>query len=158
MKLVVNNRQKKRRTNRKALLDVLRYAMTRAAARTPDREWQEVQLYLVDDADIRDVNASVFGREGVTDVITTCYMPIPGDPEGLSGEIFVNVERAIQEGDARPHWNRHRELALYVAHGCDHLSGANDDTREDRRSMRARELRWIRQMRAQHLLPDDLID
>lgn len=157
MKLVLSNHQKRHRTNRKALLDVLHYAMRRIEERTPDREWQEVALFLVDDTGIREVNASVFGRDGVTDVITTCYMPIPGDSEGHSGEIFVNVQRAVKEGQARPRWDCARELALYIAHGVDHLGGANDETPAGQHSMRARELRWIRQMRAKQLLPDDLV-
>jgi len=37
-----------------------------------------------------------------------------------------------------------RELALYLAHGCDHLAGADDATPRQRAAMRRRELRWLR--------------
>jgi ssRNA-specific RNase YbeY (16S rRNA maturation enzyme) len=68
----------------------------------------------------------------------------------MCGEIVVNVERAAEAGPG--HWPRTRgdrsaiarELALYIAHGCDHLCGADDASRVDRLRMRRRELRWLR--------------
>jgi ssRNA-specific RNase YbeY (16S rRNA maturation enzyme) len=35
------------------------------------------------------------------------------------------------------------ELALYIAHGFDHLSGADDDTPARRAAMRRTEMRWL---------------
>jgi ssRNA-specific RNase YbeY (16S rRNA maturation enzyme) len=35
------------------------------------------------------------------------------------------------------------ELALYIAHGFDHLSGADDNTPARRAAMRRTEMRWL---------------
>lgn len=64
-----------------------------------------------------------------------------------TAEIFVNVERAAQVRPCSRKWNASRELALYIAHGCDHLISGEDDARDDeRKRMRARELRWLREI------------
>ena len=52
---------------------------------------------------------------------------MPGD-EAFSGDIIINLEQAVEEGFKRQ--GAEYELALYLAHGIDHLSGATDDTPE----------------------------
>lgn len=116
-------------------------------ARTPaERPWQEVTVHLLDDAGIAPVNRAVLGHEGATDVITQRYEPIPGEADGLVGELFVNVERALRAAPRRAGWSADRELALYLAHGCDHLTGAADATPRERARMRRRELAWLRRL------------
>lgn len=67
-----------------------------AQARLPNEPpWkEEVTLHLLDDAGIAPVNAAIMSHDGATDVITQRYEPCPGEPAGLIGELFVNVERA----------------------------------------------------------------
>lgn len=101
-----------------------------------------MDIVLTDDAGIVSANRAVFGREYVTDVISLAYPPLPGE-SGMSGELIINVERAVCEG-ARRAGGPGRELALYLAHGCDHLAGAEDASPRQRASMRRRELRWLR--------------
>ena len=62
----------------------------------------------------------------------------------------MNVARAHAEGirraaGRRPDrlWGPDYELALYLAHGVDHLTGADDHEDDGFRRMRARELRWV---------------
>ena len=55
---------------------------------------------------------------------------------------FYNLERARAEGRGRP-GGPARELALYLAHGLDHLAGADDDVPARRRAMRRRETAWL---------------
>jgi len=83
---------------------------------------------------------------GATDVITQRYDPIPGEPGGLTGELFVNAERAACCAPRRAGWDPDRELALYLAHGFDHLTGADDGTRAERSRMRRRELGWLKRV------------
>jgi len=125
-------------------------------ARTPaERPWQEVTVHLLDDAGIAPVNRAVLGHEGATDVITQRYEPIPGEAGGLVGELFVNVERALRAAPRRAGWSADRELALYLAHGCDHLAGADDAMPRERARMRRRELAWLRLATLERLfLPD----
>jgi ssRNA-specific RNase YbeY (16S rRNA maturation enzyme) len=71
---------------------------------------------------------------------------MPGDNHMHSAEIFVNVERAVVTAQKRNGWSASKELALYIAHGCDHLiSGENDANAAERMRMRRRELRWLRE-------------
>ena len=106
--------------------------------------WREVTIHLLDDAGITPVNAAIMAHEGATDVITQRYDAIPGEPDGLTGELFVNVERAARAASRRGAWSADRELALYLAHGLDHLTGADDGTPTERARMRRRELGWLR--------------
>ena len=93
-------------------------------------------------------HARWMGLATVTDVLSQRYEPVPGDTAGAHGEIIVNAALAQELGPH--HWGRTGpgaaacELALYVAHGCDHLMGADDATPTERARMRRRELRWLR--------------
>jgi rRNA maturation RNase YbeY len=97
---------------------------------------------------------AVFGDDDPTDVITMTYAPMPGMDVGASGELVVNIERAVEEGTRRSRngWTPAHELALYIAHGVDHLTGADDANPADRRRMRARELTWVRSAERRGLL------
>ena len=111
------------------------------AARLGKCRWDEVSLVLNSDSGIRSVNRTFLNHDYPTDVISFSYRPVPGEVESISGEIVVNVELAIRLG--KRFKGAERELALYIAHGCDHLAGADDATGPQRRRMRARELRWV---------------
>ena len=111
--------------------------MVRAGGR-----WSDISVVLTDDAGITKINRDFLRHNRATDVISFTYSPGPGEA-APSGELFVNVERAVQRGTKR--WPAARELALYLAHGCDHVSGATDDTPRQGARMRRRELRWLRE-------------
>ena len=103
-------------------------------------------MHLLDDDASAAVNAAILGHAGPTDVITQQYAPVPGEPPGLLGEIFLNADQAVRAAPRRVGWTPDRELALYLAHGFDHLSGADDATPRERARMRRRELAWLRQL------------
>lgn len=105
--------------------------------------WKEMSVVLTNDAGIRILNQKHLGNSDVTDVISFNYDPLPGERGGTSGEIIVNVERAAQDVNRRWTWDAGKELALYIAHGCDHLVGQTDSDDAGRARMRRRELRWI---------------
>ena len=98
------------------------------------------------------LNLLVMRHAGSTDVISQRYEPLPGEPAGMRGELLVNVERAWQVGARRSGWSTSRALALYIAHGCDHLNDAADATLAGRQRMRRRELRWLARIRIPVLL------
>jgi rRNA maturation RNase YbeY len=98
----------------------------------------------MDDAGITGINEALLDHEGPTDVITVRYDAIPGEEQpGDVAELYVNVERAVQL--ARRGWPAGRELALYLAHGCDHLAGEDDATADQKIRMRRREMKWLRE-------------
>lgn len=106
--------------------------------------WGEIEVILTDDRHIAAVKEQVFQREEITDVIALRYNPVPGIEKHTSAELFINVQRAAQHRTSTK-WNPSKELALYLAHGCDHLAGADDSTKAEYNRMRNRELRWLRE-------------
>lgn len=106
--------------------------------------WGEIEVILSNDANIAAVKEQVFNRKEITDVIALRYNPVPGIEKHTSAELFINVQRAAQRKNTTG-WNPSKELALYLAHGCDHLAGADDSTKAEYNRMRNRELRWLRE-------------
>ncbi len=104
-------------------------------------------MLLTDDAGITQTNREFFGKDRPTDVISFRYDPVPGEEDEATGDLIVNVECAVREGAA--HDGANAELALYIAHGFDHLSGANDDTPSRRAAMRRTEMRWLEALQSE---------
>ena len=115
----------------------------RSSART-GVPFRAVTVVLQDDAFSAEVHRAINGVDGATDVITQRYDPMPGEEPGVYGELYVNVDQAMRAAPRRSGWSAAKELLLYVAHGMDHLSGADDLTPEGYASMRRRELGWLR--------------
>ena len=106
--------------------------------------WHEVVVHLVRDGESDSMHRAIMGISGATDVITQAYDAIPPEEPGLFGELFVNTDQALRAAPRRRGWSPAKELLLYVAHGMDHLSGADDHAPADYARMRRRELSWLR--------------
>ncbi|HOE00776.1 MAG TPA: rRNA maturation RNase YbeY [Kiritimatiellia bacterium] len=106
-----------------------------------DPPFAELTILLTDDAAMPDYKAGCFGVRQQTDVVAQAYAAMPG-MSAATAELVINAERARQEG-ARRAGGAARELALYLAHGMDHLAGATDDTPARRQAMRRRENTWL---------------
>lgn len=105
--------------------------------------WHEVVVHLVRDDESDAMHRAIMGIAGATDVITQAYDAIPPEKPGLHGELFVNTDQALRVAPKRHGWSSAKELLLYIAHGMDHLSGADDHSSADYARMRRRELAWI---------------
>ena len=108
--------------------------------------FRAVTVILQDDAFSAEVHEAINGAKGPTDVITQRYDAMPGEAEGVYGELYVNVDQALRVAPKRRGWSPAKELLLYVAHGMDHLSGADDLKPRDYDRMRRRELNWLREL------------
>ena len=108
--------------------------------------FRAVTIILQDDAFSAEVHAAINGAEGPTDVITQRYDAMPGEEEGVYGELYVNADQALRVAPTRKGWSAAKELLLYVAHGIDHLSGAEDLTPVDYDRMRRRELGLLKDL------------
>jgi rRNA maturation RNase YbeY len=106
--------------------------------------WHEVVVHLVRDAASDEIHQAIMGIAGATDVVTQAYDAIPPETPGLYGELFVNTDQALRAAPKRAGWSPAKELLLYIAHGMDHLSGADDHEERDYRAMRRRELSWLK--------------
>ncbi|MBR6802635.1 MAG: rRNA maturation RNase YbeY [Kiritimatiellae bacterium] len=109
----------------------------------PETPWQEVTIHLIHDAMSAKVNDAILGHKGPTDVITQRYEAFPGEAPGLIGELYVNLDEAARVSARLGTTTFEEEVVLYIAHGCDHLTDADDATAEERRAMRRRDLRWM---------------
>lgn len=98
-------------------------------------------MLVVDDAAMPAYKAACFGVRAQTDVVAQAYAAVPG-AGAAAAEVVVNAERAQAEGRRR-RGGAARELALYLAHGLDHLAGHDDATLARRRAMRRRETAWL---------------
>lgn len=111
------------------------FIMKKVSGLAPEFNWCELSLVLTDDR-IRDLNREWFGKASVTDVISFAY------PSAEStGEVIVNLQQAQGEGHLRR--SPDHELALYIAHGCHHLMGAEDDSPEKKEAMLTLENTWV---------------
>ena len=106
--------------------------------------FRSVAVVLQDDKGSAEAHEAIMNVAGATDVITQGYDAIPPEPYGIYGELYVNTDMAARAAPARRGWSAAKELLLYVAHGMDHLSGADDHSPADYAKMRRRELGWIR--------------
>lgn len=142
-RVLVANRQKALKVEKSGIQKLVSFFLHKSARRT-GLHWGEVSVVLVNDRESREVNRVSLGHDYPTDVISFNFDPLPGEDAGAcNGEIVVNAERALSLG--KRHGGANRELTLYLAHGCDHLSGADDATPEQRMTMRRRELRWMKE-------------
>jgi probable rRNA maturation factor len=114
----------------------------------PDLHIEQIGVVCLDDAQMTAVNREYFAKNRPTDVISFRYDPLPG-ADGAEGEVLVNVERAVQVGGR--YQGRSAELALYLAHGMNHLSGADDATPAERAAMRRTERRRLKKAAEAHL-------
>ena len=108
--------------------------------------YRAVSIILQDDAFSAEVHLAINGAKGPTDVITQRYDAMPGEAEGVYGELYVNVDQALRVAPKRRGWSPAKELLLYVAHGMDHLSGADDLKPREYDRMRRRELGWLKEL------------
>ncbi len=87
------------------------------------------------------LNEQHLQHSGPTDIITFDY----GSPKALHGELIICP--AIASENANTYCaSLGREIARYIIHGILHLSGYDDKTPTQRRSMKREENRLLRQL------------
>lgn len=159
MKIAINNRQKLYRTNSKTIKALTKLILLQAARIDPEMKWEDVAVVLTDNSGIEKLNGLYLGKHDTTDVLSFRYDALPGQGGGgYTGEVIVNVERAVEYGKRKGRTGASRELALYIAHGCDHLYGSVDYNDTDRRKMRRRELAWLKNIGRDKSLSSDPAD
>jgi len=145
MRIVITNRQNLCNLNAIATKTLVMFFAKKLQSLTPNVMFEDISLVITDDSGIQPINQTHFGRNKPTDVISFRYDPMPSDRGQHTGEIIVNAERALEVARKRLRWNAAKEFALYVAHGCNHLLGEDDNTKAGYARMRRRELRWLKE-------------
>ncbi|SCZ77156.1 rRNA maturation RNase YbeY [Acidaminobacter hydrogenoformans] len=103
----------------------------------------EVDLTLVDDAEIHQLNLEHRRIDKTTDVLSFPQYDAIKDMEDLPdpiylGDIVISVERAIEQAKEFNH-SFERELCFLTAHSMLHLFGYDHETDEAQKEMRALE-------------------
>jgi len=158
IRIVISSRQAVCRLARRRIAKLLVFLLRKSMCSREARGETVFTLVVTDNRRMPEFKHRCFGIREVTDVIAAAYKPLPGESTE-EAELVVNAERALDVVTGRfrpgrlahlsrsgaPGWDLSSEFALYLAHGVDHLSGADDATPQDRRRMRQRELRWLRE-------------
>ena len=147
LKAFIQNNQSTIQLNLPAIETLADKLLACLVAADSETAWGEVSVVLTDDEVITQTNREFLGKDRPTDVISFRYDPVPGEDNKATGDLIVNVECALREGPA--HDGPDAELALYIAHGFDHLSGADDDTPQKRAAMRRTEKRWLAELKSE---------
>lgn len=103
----------------------------------------EVDLTLVDDAEIHQLNLEHRRMDKTTDVLSFPQYDAIKDMEDLPdpiylGDIVISVERAMAQAEEFNH-SFERELCFLTAHSMLHLFGYDHETEEEQKEMRALE-------------------
>jgi len=117
-------------------------ALVRAALAGEGRKPGELGIVLTGDAPVRELNRRWRGLDRATDVLSFGYDETPGPI--VNGDLIVSMDRVIEQA-GRYHVTRGRELARLIVHGALHLAGLDHKTEAQRRHMRAREARLLRE-------------
>lgn len=136
-RVLISRQQDALPVDARRLRRLARWLLDRAAELAPGFRLDELSIALVDDAGIAPVNERFVRHAGPTDVISFLF------PDVATGEVLVNAERAVREARRRRQPPA-RELALYLAHGIQHLAGHDDATPPQRAAMARVQNRWLR--------------
>jgi rRNA maturation RNase YbeY len=108
-----------------------------------ERENFELGLNLVGAGEMTRINESFLRHEGPADVITFDY----AEPNSafLRGEIFICADVALEYARRfRTSWQM--ETVRYLVHGVLHLEGFDDTTPDQRRAMKLRENKLLKEL------------
>src|SRR5262245_19606477 len=117
-------------------------ALVRAALAGGGRRPGELGMVLTGDAAVRELNRRWRGLDRATDVLSFGYDETPGAI--VNGDLIVSMDRVIEQA-VRYKVTRGQELARLIVHGALHLAGLDHKTVAERRHMRAREQRVLRE-------------
>ena len=130
-----------------ALGQLLTFAGQREAS-VPTGEWT-LTVRLTEDASIAALHQRFFDDPAPTDVITFPSGDDLSASAGHLGDIVISVEtaaaQAVDAGQAVE-----REIAFLALHGLLHLGGYDDDTKDARQAMLARQEQLLLAFEQQH--------
>ena len=138
--IVVANRQRTRRLDRKLIEEIAQEVLTDLGV-----EDVELGVHFVSAKEMARVHEQFMNIVGSTDVITFDHGSEP--PTSVHGEIFISVEDAIaQAREFKTTWQS--EVARYVIHGILHLLGFDDVAPDARKKMKQAENRLMNRIAA----------
>jgi probable rRNA maturation factor len=136
-----------RRVNSKLIQDVAQLALQREGWSTP----ASLDVLIVNDEEMREINATRRGIDEATDVLSfpllelrpeaglaEDFFVLPPEAQVHLGDVVISYSRVESQADEAGHL-RERELAFLTVHAVLHILGYDHDTEDKRRRMRRRE-------------------
>ncbi len=118
-------------------------------------ENQTISVTFVGPRSIAQINGDYVGHQGVTDVISFCYIEDGDlDEDDTAVDLVICVDVAILEGAEREDSSYAEELILYIVHGLLHASGEDDLEEEPRKQMRIRENEVMTELKKEFVFSD----
>lgn len=112
----------------------------------------EVDITIVDNAEIHTLNREYRGIDRPTDVLSFALDEGDEEPEAedgeaehLLGDVIISAPRAVEQGEEFGH-GLTREMTYLAVHGMLHLLGYDHMEEADKRVMRAREEEILREL------------
>lgn len=135
---------------RKPVPDVSEAALSRFAGRAARilALHGSINVLLTDSREMRALNRRFRGKDKATDVLS--FLPMPGLPAGVAGDIAISTDIAAKNAQALGH-SAADEIKILVLHGLLHLAGYDHEM--DNGKMARKE----NQVRKQLSLPTGLI-
>ena len=147
MQVRVADRQRKLAVAMDALRAVAKIGLAAPeAGADPAGDYQVVGIALVDDAEMRQLNAAHRRLDRTTDVLSFDLRAACGPGEPRTGEVVISTDRVLAQA-RRYRVTPGEELARLLIHGMLHLRGHDHHEREERRRMRALERAAMTQAR-----------
>lgn len=150
MAVLINNIQKKMVLG-PDVLDLLEQVL-QSGLELHSQSSSELGIILVDNEYIQDLNLKYRGIDQPTDVLSFAMNEEMADSPAfnaqdepvLLGDVFVSVERAVEQAESYGH-SFSRELCYLGTHGLLHLLGYDHQVPEETELMRAEEEKILRQ-------------
>ena len=92
-------------------------------------------VVFMSDDDLLEINMKHLDHDYFTDIIT---FPIDETDDFLEADIYISIDR-VKANANNYKVDSMRELLRVLLHGCLHLCGYNDHSKEEKRVMRAKE-------------------
>lgn len=103
----------------------------------------DLQFIVCSDEYLHKINLKFLDHDTFTDIVS---FPTSNDPNIISGDIFLSIERIIDNSrniDTDPK----KELHRVIVHGVLHFIGYNDGTQHEKTTMRAKEDYYLNLLR-----------
>ena len=107
-----------------------------------DQNTATISIILTNDKKLLELKNQYFKQDLLTDVITF-NLEEDGDP--IDGEIYISLKR-VSENAREFKQDTGRELKRVIIHGCLHLLGYDDQTREGKKTMTRMEDHYLSQL------------
>ncbi len=145
MRIHLVDRQTQMRVSKTALRALARHAFV-----VRPLPYDDVNLVLVDDAEVRRLNRTYRGIDRATDVLSFDLRDDNPPPVPRTGEVVVSTETLLRAA-ARHRVTPAEELARLVIHGILHLQGFDHQRPAERRAMRRQEHDLLTRTRTEQL-------